>query len=80
MLWKNFNILLGRIVDNANEINVSAEEMLVASVQMSSNTGEIASAIAQMSTGAQTQVNKVDESSNLIETILSSANTMGGQV
>lgn len=73
----NLNLLLGGIVDNANEISTSSNEMLVASEEMNTNTGEIASAIAQMSSGAQTQVSKVDESSNLVETILSSANTMG---
>lgn len=73
----NLNLLLGRIAQNANIIGVSSHEMLVASEEMNANTGEIASAIAEMSSGAQTQVSKVDESSNLVETILDSANTMG---
>ena len=53
--------------------------MLSASEEMNTNTGEIASAIAQMSSGAQNQVSKVDESSNLVESILRSANDMGEQ-
>lgn len=75
----NLNALLGKIVDNANNISYSSSEMLVASEEMNTNTGEIASAIAQMSTGAQTQVSKVDESSHLVEMILSSAKTMGSK-
>ncbi|MDE0470462.1 MAG: methyl-accepting chemotaxis protein, partial [Ekhidna sp.] len=73
----NLNLLLARIVENANVISDSSGEMLLASEEMNTNTSEIASAIAQMSSGAQNQVSKVDESSNLIENILSSANTMG---
>lgn len=73
----NLNALLSGIVNNANRINESSNEMLLASEEMNANTGEIASAIAQMSSGAQTQVSKVDESSNLVENIQGSANVMG---
>lgn len=75
----NLNELLGGIVTNANIIGDSSMEMLAASEEMNTNTGEIASAIAQMSSGAQNQVSKVDESSNLVESILRSANEMGHQ-
>src|SRR5690606_13644159 len=75
----NLNQLLGGIVTNANIISDSSAEMLSASEEMNTNTGEIASAIAEMSSGAQNQVSKVDESSNLVESILNSANTMGQQ-
>ncbi len=75
----NLNELLGGIVTNANIIGDSSMEMLAASEEMNTNTGEIASAIAQMSSGAQNQVSKVDESSNLVESILRSANDMGHQ-
>ena len=40
---------------------------------------EIAAAISEMSRGAQEQVSKVDESSNLVEGILKSSNKMGEQ-
>ncbi|MCP4456540.1 MAG: methyl-accepting chemotaxis protein [Cytophagales bacterium] len=76
---ENLNELLGRIVGHANVIGDSSMEMLSASEEMNTNTGEIASAIAQMSNGAQNQVGKVDESSNLVESILTSANEMGTQ-
>jgi len=75
----NLDELLGGIVNNANVIGDSSMEMLTASEEMNTNTGEIASAIAQMSNGAQNQVSKVDESSNLVESILRSANDMGHQ-
>ncbi|MEM6643132.1 MAG: methyl-accepting chemotaxis protein [Bacteroidota bacterium] len=73
----SLNDLLGGIVQNADAINISSSEMVVVSEEMNTNTGEIASAIAQMSSGAQTQVGKVDESSNLVENIRISATEMG---
>jgi len=74
---ENLNVLLCQIVANSNIVDEAATEMLVAGEEMNSSTGEIASAVAQMSNGAQTQVSKVDESSSLIENILRSANAMG---
>lgn len=75
----NLNGLLENIVNNANIIGDSSTEMLSASEEMNTNTGEIASAIAQMSSGAQNQVVKVDESSNLIEGVMKSSNEMSEQ-
>ncbi|MFK7954320.1 MAG: methyl-accepting chemotaxis protein [Ekhidna sp.] len=75
----NLNTLLNGISNDANIIGDSSVEMLGASEEMNANTGEIASAIAQMSSGAQNQVSKVDDSSNLVESILRSANEMGVQ-
>jgi methyl-accepting chemotaxis protein len=75
----NLNNLLKGISKDANIIGDSSMEMLGASEEMNANTGEIASAIAQMSSGAQNQVTKVDDSSNLVESILRSANEMGLQ-
>lgn len=75
----NLNALLKGISTDANIIGDSSMEMLGASEEMNANTGEIASAIAQMSSGAQNQVTKVDDSSNLVESILRSANEMGLQ-
>lgn len=73
----SLNELLINIAENANIIDESSAEMSVVSEEMNTNTKEIASAISEMSGGAQTQVSKVDESSNLIEGILRSANAMG---
>lgn len=75
----NLNELLSNISANTGDIDGSAKEMLEASVEMNTNTGEIASAIAQMSSGAQNQVVKVDESSSLLEEVLSSSKEMGQQ-
>ena len=72
----NLNDLLGNISNTVSIIDESSSEMLASGEEMSTNTGEIASAIAQMSSGAQNQVAKVDESSQLVEDILSSANEM----
>ena len=75
----NFHELLDEIVKNANIIGDSSQEMLTASEEMNTNTGEIASAIAEMSSGAQAQVSKVDESSNLVERIQRAAMGMSDQ-
>jgi len=74
---ENLNGFIYQITTNANTLDDSSSEMLVASEEMNINTGEIASAIAEMSSGAQTQLRKVDESSSLIEVILNSAKDMG---
>ncbi|MEO9967366.1 MAG: methyl-accepting chemotaxis protein [Reichenbachiella sp.] len=73
----NLKELLSDIADYANVIDESSAEMNVVSEEMNTNTKEIASAISEMSNGAQTQVSKVDESSNLVEGILKSSNEMG---
>ncbi|SMD32924.1 Methyl-accepting chemotaxis protein [Reichenbachiella faecimaris] len=73
----NLNELLQSIAENADVIDESSAEMRVVSEEMNTNTREIASAISEMSNGAQTQVSKVDESSNLVEGILKSSNEMG---
>lgn len=74
---ENLNDLLHQIAKNANAVDESASEMQASSEEMNGSTGEIASSIAQMSNGAQTQVGKVDESSNLVEGILKSSTEMG---
>lgn len=75
----NLNGLLKQIVNNANFIGDSSNEMLSASQEMNTNTGGIATAIAQMSSGAQNQVVKVDESSTLIEDVMKSSTEMSKQ-
>ena len=75
----SLNNLLYTVVQNADTIDDAAKEMVSAGEEMNTNTGEIASAIAEMSSGAQTQVNKVDESSTLIEDIQRSATSMSDQ-
>ncbi len=73
----SLNELLKSIAGNAEVIDESSAEMRVVSEEMNTNTREIASAISEMSNGAQTQVSKVDESSNLVEGILRSSTEMG---
>lgn len=70
------NELLSESVAITNNVEGSAAEMLVTGEEMSRSTGEIASATGQMSSGAQSQVQKVDEVSQLIEGVLVSSNGM----
>ena len=75
----SLNSLLIQISSSTNVLGDSSKEMLGATQEMNINTGEIASAISQMNIGAQNQVTKVDESSNLIENILKSSGEMSDQ-
>ncbi|MEO9871849.1 methyl-accepting chemotaxis protein [Ekhidna sp.] len=75
----NLNSFLSDIRSNANIIDESTTEMLSNGEEMSTSTGEIASAISQMSHGAQSQVQKVDESSQLVENILRSSQEMASR-
>lgn len=70
------NVLLSDSVSITRNVETSASEMLVTGEEMSRSTGEIASATSQMSSGAQSQVQKVDESSQLIEGVLGTSNEM----
>lgn len=69
----NIDGLLHQISSSSTIVDESATEISVTSKEMAINTTEIASAIAQMSNGAQNQVLKVDESSSLVEEILNSS-------
>ncbi|MCV9389357.1 methyl-accepting chemotaxis protein [Reichenbachiella ulvae] len=73
----NLNDILLIISNRAQEIGESAYEMLTSGEEMNTNTREIASAIEQMSHGAQTQVSRVDQSSTLVEVMMNNAREMG---
>lgn len=75
----NLSTLIEQISHSSLVVSESSAEMLLVSEEMTVNTREIASSIAQMSNGAQNQVTKVDESSSLVETILRSSQDMGYQ-
>lgn len=69
----NLNHLLAEISQSAQVVEESSSEMLVTGEEMRSSTHEISTAISQMSSGAQTQVVKVDESFKLVEGVLNRA-------
>lgn len=70
------NKLLKTISKNSDIVELSSGDMLNLSEEMHTNTGEIASAIGEISSGAQNQVTQVDEVSSLLEGILKSSNDM----
>ena len=72
----NLDGLLNTIARNVDVIDSSSTEMQVTGEEMTANTSEIASAIGQMSHGAQSQLAKVDESSGLVEAILKASKGM----
>jgi methyl-accepting chemotaxis protein len=73
----NLSLLINDIKASTNTIDEANTEILIASNEMNSSTSEIASSIGEISQGAQRQVSKVDESSQLIEEVLSSTMVMG---
>lgn len=82
-LTNSLNFALSRLNDLLTDIGKTAEiidhtsvEMLSSGEEMMSNVVEISTAIGEMSMGAQSQVNKVDESSQLVENILSNTDEM----
>ncbi|MEO9482962.1 MAG: methyl-accepting chemotaxis protein [Ekhidna sp.] len=76
----NLCLLLNKTSAETNVVGDSSEEMLAVSREMKATTMEIASAIAQMSSGSSEQVHKVDESSSLVENILEASSTIRNQV
>ena len=76
---ENLSTLVESITKYSESIQEQVVDMRVSGSEMASSTREIASSIGEMSHGAQTQVQKVDESSNLIEHILASSKSMSNQ-
>ncbi|MEO1052554.1 MAG: PAS domain S-box protein [Bacteroidota bacterium] len=70
---ENLNGLLKTIDQSAQQVADSSESMMDRSQGMKHNTSEVASAIAQMSKGAQDQAARTDESSKLVEDVMTSA-------
>ncbi len=76
---ENMTVLLNQIEKNAKIAADSSKIMMNKSEAMKGNTGEVASAIAQMSQGAQDQAVKTDESSQLVNEVMESANEMANK-
>lgn len=72
----NLNSLMFSIGRNADVVAGSSVNMLQKTDSMKRNTGEVVTAIAQMAKGAQDQAARTDESSKLVEKVMSSANEM----
>ena len=70
---QNLNQILSGIDELSNLVAASSEEMLTKGEQMKGSTQEVASAIQQMAEGAQNKAQQTDESSGLIENVLSMA-------
>ncbi|XOV93495.1 MAG: PAS domain S-box protein [Bacteroidota bacterium] len=69
----NLNELLQGILELANLVAASSEEMTTKGEEMKSSTGEMSSAIQQMAEGVQDQSQQVDEISKLLAAVLDSA-------
>ena len=65
--------LLLSVVEKINDIGSSATSMRDSSQEINQSTSEIANAINEISTGAQHQVQHIDRSSLLIESVMKSA-------
>lgn len=75
----NMSLLLLEIVRQVEYIGQSSQEMTITSEEMNTSTAEIATSIEEMTKGAQDQVQRIDESSGLLEAILTFSNNMSEQ-
>ena len=76
---RNLNHLLHQIAVNARVVEESSQEMMTSSEEMNVSIQEVSITTTEMSGGAKSQVDKVDESSVLIENILGSFSKMSQQ-
>ncbi len=75
----NLSNLLFNVSTKTGEIHSLTKEMLTSSQEMNISTGEIATAVGEISQGARDQLIRIDESSDLIENILSTSKSVGNQ-
>jgi len=75
----DLNVLLNKISLQTSTIGVAANEMIDLGQEMTTNSSEISSAIGEISNGANTQVAKIDESSNLMESLVQASEETRGQ-
>lgn len=66
---KQLDILLFKIAEGAKVFDESSEEIKISTQEMTASTQEISLSIGEMSNGSQLQMQKVDESSALVEDI-----------
>ena len=76
----SLNSILVRVSLRTNSVREFSEEILITNREMKSTASEIASAMAQISNGSGVQVQKVDESSKLVEAVLESSSIMNKQM
>lgn len=76
----SLNQLIREIKAHSKDVSGTSEGMQTVGDEMTRNSGEIASAIGQMSEGAQQQLVKIDESSVLVEKMLEASKHMLDQV
>ncbi|MFY0627160.1 MAG: hypothetical protein JXR07_12745 [Reichenbachiella sp.] len=73
---ENVSQLFAEIINQVDIIGNNTGEMLVSSEEMNASTGEIESSTSEMSKGAHAQVQKVDESSSMMEDVMGLTKTM----
>lgn len=73
---ENLNATMSSIAESATMVADSSVSLEGQADAMSATTTEVASAISQMSRGAQDQAAKTDDSSRMIEQVMASANDM----
>ncbi len=72
----NLNGLLLQVNAGVKEMEEATTQMLSSGEEMTTNTNEIASAIAEMSNGARSQLTNIEKTSDIIEGIMRSAEEM----
>lgn len=72
----NLRGLLKQVDEGIRQIDMATGEMMASSEEMENTTNEIAMAIARVSTGAQHQLQDIENSSKIIEDVLTGAQQM----
>lgn len=72
----NLNSVLGNISQGSDVVAQSSDLLQKKADEMKRNTTEVATAISQMAKGAQDQASRTDESSRLINHVMTSSNDM----
>jgi len=72
----NIESLLNKVIKNVSVMEGSTKEMTVAGKEINANTQEIASSVAEMSHGMQSQMLRIDEASQAIEQVRDTAETV----
>ncbi|MEO9869730.1 methyl-accepting chemotaxis protein [Ekhidna sp.] len=76
----SLNSILVRVSEKTDSVREFTQEIMITNQEMKSTSSEIAAAMAQISNGSGVQVQKVDQSSTLVEKVLQSSSVMNEQM
>ncbi|MEM7298773.1 MAG: methyl-accepting chemotaxis protein [Bacteroidota bacterium] len=72
----NLNLMVNNIVENADIVDITCQDMAAASNEMQISSGEMATAISEIGNGVSNQMTKIEEASDLISATLNASDAM----